>query len=258
MFLYNLFQIELTKLRRYLDNVLLKNWIKYFIFFAKIFIFFIFKKNDDFRLCVDYRNLNAIIIKNRHSLFLIIEILNRLCDVVLFIKLNFIHIYHRIRIKENKWKITFRTRYKHFEYQIIFFELINVFIIFQIYINKTLKKLINMFCVIYLNDILIYNSNSTKYWQYMRLIFERFKQYQLYVNLKKCEFVITKIEFLNFIVFIKNVQINSKKIRIIQKWSLLKNYWEFQIFLKFVNYYKRFIKSYFNLFAFFIDLLKTK
>ena len=102
MFLYNLSQIELTKFRRYLDDILLKNWIKHFIFFAKIFIFFIFKKNDNFRLCVDYQNLNAIIIKNRHSLFLIIEILNRLCDVILFIKLNFIHVYYRIRIKKNK------------------------------------------------------------------------------------------------------------------------------------------------------------
>ena len=110
MFLYNLSQIELTKFRRYLDDILLKNWIKHFIFFAKIFIFFIFKKNNNFRLCVDYRNLNAIIIKNRHSLFLIIEILNRLCDVVLFIKLNFIHIYYRIRIKKKMNKKQFFAR----------------------------------------------------------------------------------------------------------------------------------------------------
>ena len=134
MFLYNLSQIELTKFRRYFDDILLKNWIKHFIFLAKIFIFFIFKKNDNFRLCVDYRNLNAIIIKNRHSLSLIIKILNRLCNVVLFIKLNFIHVYHRIRIKKkNEWKTIFRTWYKHFEYQVIFFELINAFIIFQVY-----------------------------------------------------------------------------------------------------------------------------
>ena len=96
IFLYNFSQIELTKFRRYFDNVLLKNWIKHFIFFAKIFIFFVFKKNNNFRLCVDYRNLNIVIIKNRHSLFLIIEILNRLCDVILFIKLNFIHVYYCI------------------------------------------------------------------------------------------------------------------------------------------------------------------
>ena len=257
MFLYNLFQIEITKFRRYFDDILLKNWIKHFISLTKIFIFFVFKKNNNFRLCVDYRNINVVIIKNRHSLSLIIEILNRLYDVVLFIKLNFINVYHRIKIKKkNEWKTTFRTRYEHFEYQIMFFELANAFAIFQIYINKILKKLINIFCVIYLNDILIYSSNSTKHWRYMRLIFERLKQYQLYINLKKCEFVITKIEFLNFIVFIKNVQINSKKIRIIQKWSLSKNYREFQIFLRFVNYYKRFIKNYFKLFVFFIDLLK--
>ena len=119
-----------------------------------------------------------------------------------------------------------------------------------------MKKLINIFYVIYLNDIFIYNSNLTKHWRHIRLIFERLKQYQLYINLKKYEFVITKIEFLNFIVFIKNVQMNSKKIRIIQKWSSSKNYRKFQIFLKFINYYKRFIKNYFKLFAFFINLLK--
>ena len=110
IFLYNFFQIKLTKFRRYLDNVLLKNWIKHFIFFAKIFIFFVFKKNNDFRLCVDYRDFNVVIIKNRHSLFLIIEILNRLCDVVLFIKLNFIHIYYRIRIKKKMNKKQFFAR----------------------------------------------------------------------------------------------------------------------------------------------------
>ena len=162
--MYNLSQTKLTKFRRYFNDVLLKNWIKYFIFFAKIFIFFVFKKNDEFRLCVDYRNLNIVIIKNRHSLFLIIETLNRLCNVVLFIKLNFIYVYCFIRIKKkNKWKITFHTRYEYFKYQIISFELINAFVIFQIYINKILKNLINIFCVIYLNDIFIYNSNSTKY-----------------------------------------------------------------------------------------------
>ena len=79
----------------------------------------------------------------------------------------------------------------------------------------------------------------------------------MYVNLKKCEFVIDQIEFLNFIVFIENIQMNSKKIRIIQKWSRFKNYRKLQMFLKFVNYYRRFIHKYFKLIAFFIDLLKN-
>ena len=165
MFLYNLTQNELTKLRRYIDDVLTKKWIKHFISSTKISIFFVFKKDERFRLCVDYKNLNVVIVKNRHSLSLITKTLNRLNDFKQFIKFNFKNVYHRIRIKrDDEWKTTFRTRYKYFEYQIMSFELVNASAIFQTYINKMLKKLVNNICVIYLNDILIYSENSTKHW----------------------------------------------------------------------------------------------
>ena len=165
MLLYNLFQIQLTKLRRYLNNVLIKKWIKFSVSLASVSIFFVFKKDEELRLCINYKSLNAIIIKNRHSLSFIIKTLNRLCNVKRFIKLKLKNVYHRIRIKQNnEWKMTFRTRYDHFEYQIMLFELTNAPIIFQIYINKILRRLINVICVIYLNDILIFNEDSTKHW----------------------------------------------------------------------------------------------
>ena len=164
MSLYNLFQIKLTKFRRYLNDTLIKKWIKSSISLANVSILFIFKKDEDLRLCVNYKNLNAIIIKNCYSLSFIIETLNRLYNVKRFTKLNLKNVYHRIRIKwDNEWKTTFRTRYDHFEYQIMSFELTNVSIIFQIYINKILKRLIDVIYVIYLNDILIFNEDSTMY-----------------------------------------------------------------------------------------------
>ena len=151
MSLYNLSQTKLTKLRRYIENVLIKKWIKHSISFTSAFIFFVLKKNENLRLCVNYKKFNAITNKNHHSLFLIIEILNRFCEMKRFIKLNLKNVYNRIRIKQNdKWKTTFRTRYDHFEYQIMLFELINALITFQIYINKTLRELVNVICVIYL------------------------------------------------------------------------------------------------------------
>ena len=101
MSLYNLFQIELTEFRRYLNDTLIKRWIKFSISFADVSILFVLKKNERLRLCVNYKSLNAIIIKNRHSLSFIIETLNRLCDVKRFIKLNLKNVYHRIRIKRN-------------------------------------------------------------------------------------------------------------------------------------------------------------
>ena len=117
MTLYNLFQTKLTELRRYLKNVLIKNWIKYFVSLVDASILFVSKKNDELRLCVNYKKLNAITIKNQHSLFLITKTLNRLNDVKKFIKLNLKNVYYRIRIKyNNKWKTTFRTRYNYFEY----------------------------------------------------------------------------------------------------------------------------------------------
>ena len=77
------------------------------------------------------------------------------------------------------------------------FELANAFVTFQIYINKTLQKLINVTYIIYINNILIYNNNSTKHWYLIRQMLEYLRKYSLYINLKKCKFDITKIEFLN-------------------------------------------------------------
>ena len=123
-----------------------------------------FKKNKELRLCINYKRLNAIIIKNRHSLPFIIEILNYLCEAKRFIKLNLKNVYHRRRVKwDDEWKTTFRTRYDYFEYQVISFELINALIIFQISINKTLKEFMNIIYVIYLNNILNFSNKSANY-----------------------------------------------------------------------------------------------
>lgn len=97
--LYNLSQTELSKLRRYLENALHKRWIRHSIFSAGAPILFVSKKDDGLRLCVDYKGLNAVTIKNRHPLPLIIEILDRLCGAKIFTKLDLKNAYHRIRIR---------------------------------------------------------------------------------------------------------------------------------------------------------------
>ena len=129
--LYNFFQKKLAKLRRYLNNSLNKSWIKSSMLFVDASILFVLKKDERLHLYVNYKNLNAIIIKNRHFLPLITKTLNRLCKVKRFIKLNLKDVYHRIWIKKNdEWKTTFRTRYEHFEYQIMSFDLTNTLITF--------------------------------------------------------------------------------------------------------------------------------
>ena len=132
-------------------------------------ILFVSKKNNNLRLYVNYYKLNKIIIKNQYSLSLINEILNYLNNIKYFIKLNLKNVYYCIRIrKSNEWKITFRTRYEHFKYLIILFNLTNTSIIFQTYINKSLINLIDYFYIIYLNNILIYFNSISKYIKYTK------------------------------------------------------------------------------------------
>ncbi len=101
MSLYNFSQNELAILRRYLDDALVKDWIKHLVSLVNVSILFVSKLNDKLRLCVDYRDLNSITIKNRYSLSLIIETLDRLCEAKRFIALNLKNVYHRIRIKRD-------------------------------------------------------------------------------------------------------------------------------------------------------------
>ncbi len=99
-----------------------KIYIQHFINSAEISILFILKKDRSFRLYVDYRGFNKIIIKNRYSFFLIEEILNRFSGVAVYTKLDFKKIYYRIRIKKgDEWKTIFRIRYGHFEYKVMYY-----------------------------------------------------------------------------------------------------------------------------------------
>ena len=127
-------------------------------------ILFVLKKDENLHLCVDYKKLNFIIIKNQHFLPLIQKTRNRLIGTKKFIKFNIQHFYNMIRIKQNnEWKTAFKIKYKHFEYKIISFELINAFVIFQHYIDKIFADYLNIFVFICLNDIFIYPANDQKY-----------------------------------------------------------------------------------------------
>ena len=110
----------------------------------------------------------------------------------------------------------FCTYYDHFKYMIMLFNLINVFIIFQTYINKILTKLLNDFYIIYLNDILIFFIKKTDHVNHIKQILKKLRKFKLYASLKKCEFFIIKVNFLKFIIFIEDVLMNSSRINIVK------------------------------------------
>jgi hypothetical protein len=255
--IYKLSENELKILKNYLNKNFKRGYIQRSINSINAPILFVFKKNGKFRLYVNYKDLNKITIKNRYSLSLIKEILNRFNGTAVYTKFNFKNIYYKIRIrKKDEWKTTFKIRYSYFEYKIILFNLINAPAIFQAYINKTLIKFININCVTYLNDILIYFSIYTEHQRYIRQILERLRQYKLYIKLSKCEFSIILVIFLKFVINIDRIKMDINKIEIIVKWLKPKFVKNIQIFLSFINFYRRFIKNYSRIAAPLTSMLK--
>ncbi len=169
--IYNLFVIELEVFKDYFDEFLIKEYIVSSFSSTKISILFAKKSENDLRLCVNYKKLNAITIKNRYSIFLMNQLLNRFNDVKKFIKLNIQTTYNFIRIKKkDEWKTTFRCRYEQFEYRVMSFDLANASATFQTHINFALKKYLDDFCVCYLDDILIYFQREENHTNHVRRV----------------------------------------------------------------------------------------
>jgi len=195
--------------------------------YAEASVLFISKNEENLHLCVNYKDLNKITVKNCHSLLLISETLNQLSEVKIFIKLDLKNAYHHIRIKkDNKWKTVFCTCYNYFKYIIMSFRLINVSVTFQIYINQMLTELVDVFYVIYLNNILIYFSSLEEHQSHVKQILKQLWQFKLYANLKKCTFHTIQMKFLKFIIFTIDVLMNQQWVKIIKKWLISRSYHE--------------------------------
>ena len=156
-------------LREYIDDNLSKGFIRQSTSPAGAPILFVKKKDGSLRLCVDYRGLNRVTVKNRYLLPLISEALDRLVGAKVYTKLDIRSAYNLIRIKEgDEWKTAFRTRYGHFEYRVMPFGLANAPATFQGYINYILRDYLDVFCIAYLDDILIYSSDPAEHTRHVR------------------------------------------------------------------------------------------
>lgn len=254
--IYPLSAVQLRILREYLEENLRRGWITPSTSPAGAPVLFVPKKDGTLRLCVDYRGLNRVTIKNRHPLPLIDEMLDRLAGAKYYTRLDLRDAYHRIRIKVgDEWKTAFRTRYGHFEYRVMPFGLANAPATFQAYINRTLHGLIDTTCIVFLDDILIYSKTEEEHQRHVREVLARLRQYKLYAKLSKCAFKTKKVEFLGFIVGEDGVSVDPDRIRTITEWPEPRTFREVQQFLGFANFYRRFIYRYSRIVAPLTDLL---
>ena len=188
-FSYELFKKQLNEQVTQIDYLTKKNLVRLSTSSWKSSVFFVKKKNDIWRMCIDYRILNAMIQKNDYSLSKIQDCLNMIETTRNFSKIDLISDYWQINvIEENRHKTTFNIRRDKYEFCVMSFELINVFAIFQAIMNDMLRSYLNKFVIVYLNDILIYSKNDEKHFEHVRFVIETFHKHDYYAKSSKCFF----------------------------------------------------------------------
>jgi len=147
------------------------------------------KKDGSSRLCVDYRQLNKLTIKNKYPLPRIDDLLDQLRGAGVFSKIDLRSGYHQILVKlEDVQKTAFRSRYGHYEYVVMPFGVTNAPAVFMDYMNRIFRPYLDKFVVVFIDDILIYSRTREEHADHLRIVLEVLREHQLYGKLSKCEF----------------------------------------------------------------------
>jgi len=243
--IYNLSELELKTLKEYIDRMLAKGFIRPSKSPFGSPVLFVKKADGSLRLCVDYRKLNDITIKNRYPLPLISELFDRLKHARIYTRLDLQDAYNQLRIaRGDEWKTAFRTRYGHFEYLVMPFGLTNAPASFQAYANDCLREYLDDFCVVFMDDVLIYSNSMEEHIGHVRKVLSKLRDYDLTCKLSKCEFHSTSISFLGFIISPNGIAMEPDRVTAIREWPAPSNVHDIQVFLGFANFYRRFIQGF--------------
>lgn len=236
---------ELDELRKQLDDLLSKGFIKPSTSPYGAPVLFVKKKDGTLRMCVDYRGLNRITRKNRHPLPRIDELIDRFRGARYFTKLDLLSGYHQQRIaEEDTHKTAFRCRYGHFEFNVVPFGLTNAPASFSNMMIRVLDPVLDRWVVIYLDDILIYSRTKEEHLQHIRSVLALLRKHGLYVKLKKCSFMQEQTEFLGHVISKDGVHTNAGLVRAIREWPRPKKQRDVQQFVGLAQFYHQYINNF--------------
>ncbi|GKA74904.1 putative reverse transcriptase domain-containing protein [Tanacetum coccineum] len=208
-------------------------------------VLFVKKKDGSFRMCIDYRELNKLTVKNRYPLPRIDDLFDQLQGSSVYSKIDLRSGYHQLRIREEDIPITaFWTRYGHYEFQVMPFGLTNAPAVFMDLMNRVCKPYLYKFVIVFIDDILIYSKNKEEHEKHLKIILELLKNEQLYAKFLKCDFWLESVQFLGHVINNKGVHVDSAKVEAIQNWSAPTTPKEVRQFLGLAGYYRRFIKGF--------------
>ncbi|GJV03764.1 putative reverse transcriptase domain-containing protein [Tanacetum coccineum] len=183
-------------------------------------VLFVKKKDGSFRMCIGYRKLNKLTVDLRSG-------------------------YHQLRVRdEDIPKTAFRTRYGHYEFQVMPFGLTNAPVVFMVMMNRVCRPYLDKFVIMFIDDILIYFKTKEEHDAHLRLILELLKKEELYAKFSKCDFWLSKVQFLGHVIDSEGIHVDPVKIESIKDWESPKTQTEIHQFLGLTGYYRRFIEGF--------------
>ena len=203
------------------------------------------KKDGTLWLCMDYRKLNRVTVKNKYPLPRIEDLFDQLNGACYFSKIDLRSGYHQLRVRDSDIpKTAFRTRYGHFEFVIMPFGLTNAPAAFMDLMNRIYRPYLDQFVVVFVDDILIYSKGRAEHERHLQLALQVLRENQLYAKLEKCDFWLQEVQFLGHMVSKEGISVDPAKVEVVMRWERPKSVFEIRSFLGLAGYYRRFIENF--------------
>lgn len=238
-------EIVTGEVKRYLQENKRKDFIEDSYSSISSPILLVHKPGGGVRFCVDYRKLNSVTKKDRYAIPLIDETVSLVRGAKWLSKLDIRQAFNRILIDEESRDLTtFQTKFGAYRYKVMPFGVANGPATWQRLINQCLMEFLNEFCVAYLDDILIYSNTLEEHHAHVRRVLKRLKDWDLQVDVDKCDFHVKETKFLGVIVGTEGLRMDPSKIESITNWESPKSVRDVRSFLGFANFYRRFIQGF--------------
>ncbi|KAA0066274.1 pol protein [Cucumis melo var. makuwa] len=239
---------ELKELKVQLQELLDKGFIRPSVSPWGAPVLFVKKKDGSMCLCIDYRELNKVTVKNRYPLPRIDDLFDQLQGATVFSKIDLQSGYHQLRIKDGDVpKTAFRSRYGHYEFIVMSFGLTNAPTVFMDLMNRVFREFLDTFVIVFIDDILIYSKTEAEHEEHLRMVLQTLRDNKLYAKFLKCEFSLKQVFFLGHVVSKAGVSVDPAKIEAVTSWTRPSTVSEVHSFLglagKVVAYASRQLKS---------------
>jgi hypothetical protein len=218
---------------------------------------FVKKKDGSLQMCVDYRPLNAVTIKNKYPLPRIDVLFDQLAGDKVFSKIDLRSGYHQIKIRASDVpKTAFSTRYGLYEFLVMSFGLTNAPAYFMYLMNFVFMNELDKFVVVFIDDVLIYSKSKAEHAKHLRIVLQRLRDHKLYAKFSKCEFWLDSVKFLGHTISKDGISMDPSKVQEVMDWKPPKSVHQIRSFLGLAGYYRRFIPDFSRIAKPMTELLK--